>query len=60
MAADGEVPDPDELLARFGFDPESHVLTQRQAEVLVLREQGLRQSTIAELLGTSRANVSSF
>ncbi|MDR9411144.1 MAG: Tfx family DNA-binding protein [Haloquadratum sp.] len=59
MAADGEVPDPDELLARLGFDPEANVLTQRQAEVLVLREQGLRQTTIAEILGTSRANVSS-
>ena len=59
MAADGEVPDPDELLARLGFDPETSVLTRRQAEVLVLREQGLRQITIADILGTSRANVSS-
>jgi len=59
MAADGEVPDPDELLARLGFNPETSVLTRRQAEVLVLREQGLRQTTLADILGTSRANVSS-
>jgi len=48
-----------ELLARAGFDAESNVLTRRQAEVLALREHGLRQSVIAERLGTSRANVSS-
>jgi Tfx family DNA-binding protein len=59
MAADGGVPDPEELLARLSFDPETSVLTRRQAEVLVLREQGLRQTTIADILGTSRANVSS-
>jgi Tfx family DNA-binding protein len=59
MSADVDVPDPDSLLRRLGFDPAANVLTRRQAEVLVLREQGLRQSTIAEILGTSRANVSS-
>ncbi len=54
-----ETVDADELLARAGFDADTGVLTQRQAEVLALREQGLRQSDIAERLGTSRANVSS-
>ncbi|MFB6130716.1 MAG: Tfx family DNA-binding protein, partial [Salinigranum sp.] len=44
---------------RVGFDPEMSVLTRRQAEVLALRERGVRQATIAERLGTSRANVSS-
>ena len=53
-----EVPDVDAILARAGFDPESSVLTRRQAEVLALRERGLPQATIAEELGTSRANVS--
>jgi Tfx family DNA-binding protein len=48
------------LLERVGFDPEQNVLTQRQAEVLCLREQGLAQADIAERLGTSRANVSSI
>ena len=58
----GEQDDPvtaDELLARAGFDADRNVLTRRQAEVLALREHGLRQSDIAERLGTSRANVSS-
>jgi Tfx family DNA-binding protein len=54
-----EVPDPDVLLERAGFDAEQSVLTHRQAEVLALRERGVRQAAIAELLGTSRANVSS-
>ncbi|MFB6103211.1 MAG: Tfx family DNA-binding protein [Haloplanus sp.] len=53
-------PDADALLERAGFDPEKNVLTQRQAEVLALRERNVRQSTIADLLGTSRANVSSI
>ncbi|MFB6113786.1 MAG: Tfx family DNA-binding protein [Halodesulfurarchaeum sp.] len=52
------VPDVDELLTRVGFDPETNVLTRRQAEVLALRERGAQQSEIAELFGTSRANVS--
>ncbi|WP_416838444.1 Tfx family DNA-binding protein [Haloferax sp. DFSO52] len=56
---DETVPDVDELLDTAGFDPERSVLTRRQAEVLALREQGVRQSTIADYLGTSRANVSS-
>lgn len=58
-AETGEGTDADELLARAGFDAEGNVLTRRQAEVLALRERGLRQSDIAERLGTSRANVSS-
>ncbi len=57
--ADLEDLDPDALLERVGFDPETNVLTRRQAEVLALRERGLRQSDIANYLGTSRANVSS-
>lgn len=55
-----EVPDADALLDQAGFDADHSVLTRRQAEVLALREHGVRQATIAELLGTSRANVSSI
>lgn len=54
-----ELPDVDELLDRIGFDETHSVLTRRQAEVLVLRERDVPQATIAESLGTSRANVSS-
>ncbi|MES3161590.1 MAG: Tfx family DNA-binding protein [Halorubrum sp.] len=56
---DTENVDAAELLERAGFDADAGVLTERQAEVLALREQGLRQSDIADRLGTSRANVSS-
>jgi Tfx family DNA-binding protein len=55
-----EPPDVDEALAAAGFDADESVLTRRQAEVLVLRERGIRQSRIASMLGTSRANVSSI
>lgn len=58
--ADGPDPDVDAILEEAGFAPEESVLTRRQAEVLALRERGARQSTIADLLGTSRANVSSI
>ncbi|GAB6879785.1 Tfx family DNA-binding protein [Halorubrum gandharaense] len=58
-SAASETPDADTLLARAGFDADESVLTRRQAEVLALRERGLRQSDIADRLGTSRANVSS-
>ncbi|WP_424017227.1 Tfx family DNA-binding protein [Halorientalis pallida] len=51
--------DVDGILERAGFDPAANVLTRRQAEVLALRERGLAQAEIADLLGTSRANVSS-
>jgi Tfx family DNA-binding protein len=51
--------DVNEILDRAGFDAETSVLTRRQAEVLALRERGVAQATIAESLGTSRANVSS-
>ena len=51
--------DADDALSAVGFDPEESVLTRRQAEVLVLRERGIRQAKIASMLGTSRANVSS-
>ncbi|RJX48488.1 Tfx family DNA-binding protein [Halonotius pteroides] len=57
---DGASLDVDALLDRIGFDPETNVLTQRQAEVLALREHGLRQRDIADRLGTSRANVSNI
>lgn len=57
-AGDAEI-DVESLLSQAGFDPERSVLTRRQAEVLALRERGVRQATIAERLGTSRANVSS-
>jgi hypothetical protein len=51
--------DAEAFLDRVGFDAERSVLTRRQAEVLVLRERGIRQAVIAERLGTSRANVAS-
>ncbi len=57
--ATGEDVDATTLLSRAGFDADESVLTRRQAEVLALREQGLRQADIADRLGTSRANVSS-
>lgn len=50
--------DVEEFLAATGFDVEESFLTRRQAEVLLLREYGLKQTTIARRLGTSRANVS--
>ncbi|MBP1922193.1 Tfx family DNA-binding protein [Halorubrum alkaliphilum] len=57
--AAGDDVDAAELLERAGFDADASVLTDRQAEVLALRERGLRQADIADRLGTSRANVSS-
>ena len=62
---DGDGDDEDDvdvgaLLDRAGFDPETNVLTRRQAEVLLLRERGVRQTVIADRIGTSRANVSSI
>jgi Tfx family DNA-binding protein len=56
---DEGLPDPGAVLERVGFDPDASVLTRRQAEVYTLRERGVRQSRIADLLGTSRANVAS-
>lgn len=53
-----DVDSVDTLLERAGFDAETNVLTRRQAEVLALRERGMRQRDIADQLGTSRANVS--
>lgn len=52
--------DVDMFLSETGFDAATNLLTRRQAEVLVLREHGLKQATIATRLGTSRANVSSI
>lgn len=52
--------DVDEFLTELGFAAGESVLTRRQAEVLVLRERGLKQAAIADRLGTSRANVSSI
>ena len=57
--ANAEAVDIDELLDRAGFDADRSVLTRRQAEVLALRERDVRQADIADMLGTSRANVSS-
>lgn len=57
--ADPEV-DVESFLSEVDFDPAESVLTRRQAVVLVMREHGLKQSTIADRLGTSRANVSSI
>jgi hypothetical protein len=54
--ADDEA-DASALLAAIGFDPEESALTERQAQVLLLRERGRTQTAIAEMLGTSRANV---
>ncbi len=48
------------VLEEIGFDPERSVLTHRQAQVLALREREFSQASIAEALGTSRANVSSI
>jgi len=53
------IDDVEELLADIGFDPETSVLTHRQAQVLALRERDISQADIAAALGTSRANVSS-
>ena len=50
--------DVDAFLAEIGFDPDRGVLTRRQAQVLAMREWGRSQAEIADLLGTSRANVS--
>ncbi|MBB6647165.1 Tfx family DNA-binding protein [Halobellus ruber] len=58
--AEADPADADEALSAVGFDADESVLTRRQAEVLVLRERGIRQSRIASMLGTSRANVSSI
>jgi len=52
--------DVDAILDRAGFDPDSSVLTRRQAAVFALRERGFTQSTIADQFGTSRANVASI
>jgi Tfx family DNA-binding protein len=56
----GAPDDVDAILDRAGFDADESVLTRRQAEVLALRERGATQTDIADLLGTSRANVSSI
>jgi Tfx family DNA-binding protein len=56
MSEDGW--DVDAILSSAGFDEDAAVLTRRQAEVLALRERGASQAEIADLLGTSRANVS--
>ena len=56
----GDELDAEAVLAEIGFDPDESVLTRRQAEVLALRERGASQAEIADLLGTSRANVSNI
>jgi Tfx family DNA-binding protein len=57
LAAVGDF-DIEAFLATVGFEEETNVLTRRQVEVLALRERGFDQATIADRLGTSRANVS--
>lgn len=49
-----------DFLDRVRFDEASNVLTRRQVEILVLRERGYSQPAIADLLGTSRANVTNI
>lgn len=50
----------EDFLDRIGFDPETSVLTHRQAEILLLREWGHSQAAIADRLGTTRANVTNI
>lgn len=62
MADDSDIRDVDRqavttLLAESGFDESQTLLTRRQAEVLVLREDGYRQADIADALDTTRENV---
>jgi len=59
-SADTVTPVAADVLTAVGFDAGASVLTERQAEVLALRERGLTQATIAERFGTSRANVASI
>ncbi|QSG15445.1 Tfx family DNA-binding protein [Halapricum desulfuricans] len=54
--ADGDA-DP---LAEFEYPAEKLVLTDRQAEVLALRERGLTQAEIADRFDTTRANVANI
>ncbi|ELY92842.1 transcriptional regulator [Natrialba hulunbeirensis JCM 10989] len=54
------IDDAEELLTEIGFEAETSILTDRQAQVLALRERGISQADIAAALGTSRANVSSI
>lgn len=48
------------LLEQVGFDASSNLLTQTQAEVLVLRQRGYTQTEIADILGSSRPNVANI
>lgn len=52
--------DPEEVLAGVDFDAEELVLTHRQAAVLALRENDVRQRDIGAMFGTSRANISNI
>jgi len=52
--------DVESFLETTGFDIAESFLTRRQAEVLLLREYGRKQTEIADRLGTSRANVSNI
>lgn len=40
--------------------PSEHWLTEKQVEVLRLREDGKPQSEIAEMMGTTRSNISAI
>jgi Tfx family DNA-binding protein len=57
MDSEGE---PEQLLSDVEFDAEELVLTHRQATVLALRANEVRQRDIAELFDTSRANISNI
>ncbi|MDG5776084.1 Tfx family DNA-binding protein [Haloarculaceae archaeon H-GB2-1] len=52
--------DVSELLRTVGFDAAHSVLTDRQAQVLAMRERDFTQAAIADRLGTSRANIASI
>lgn len=56
-STDTEPPDVETILQRVGFDAERTLLTHRQAAVLVMRENGLRQAAIADHFETTRENV---
>jgi hypothetical protein len=55
-----ELPDLHSLLDQVSFSLDDTFLTERQTQVLMLRERGLTQSEIAERFGTTRANVTNI
>jgi hypothetical protein len=55
-----EIRDLHNLLDQVSFSLKDTFLTERQAQVLTLREFGLTQSEIAERFGTTRANITNI